>query len=263
MLRYGVSNLVFDKVKKDVRNRLIESSQICDFAPTALYGSWDAMPDRLPSCPYEGFDMKICSLQSLFFQLQGASLLQDEAGFQIIERQIKRLVRAASQSGAKSLIFGSPGTRKHMTPPIALSELHSRIFRLADVCANADMLLCFEVNSSKFGTEFLVSNSELLDLLATMEHTGLGLHLDLGQMSEAGDDIPTLLKHTSGQLSHLHLSAPSFDLSPERMPLYVDVIAELKILGQPVDVILEVQSLAQGEESALLSMTEDLAQACA
>lgn len=263
MLRYGISNLVFDKVTKDVRNRLIESSQVCDFAPTALYGSWDAMPDRLPSCPYHGFDMEICSLQSLFFQLPGASLLQDEAGYQIIELHTQRLASAARQSGARSLIFGAPGTRKHATPPIALQELYARIIRLADVCASEDVLLCFEVNSPKFGTEFLVSNAELLDLLATLEHAGLGLHLDLGQMSEAEEDIPTLLQNTSGQLSHLHLSAPDFDLSPERMPLYVDVIAELKFLGHSVDVVFEVQTLAQDEEHTLLSMSEDLARACA
>lgn len=263
MLRYGISNLVFDKVTKDVRNRLIESSQICDFAPTALYGSWDAMPDRLPSCPYHGFDMEICSLQSLFFQLQGASLLQDDARYKIIELQIQRLARAARKSAARSLIFGSPSTRKHTTPPIALPELHARIIKLADVCASANLLLCFEVNSPKFGTEFLVSNTELLDLLETLQHPGLGLHLDLGQMSEAGDDIFMLLRSTSGQLSHLHLSAPDFTLSPERMPLYLDVITELKLLSRPVDVILEVQSLAQGEEPILISMSEDLAQACA
>lgn len=263
MLRYGISNLVFDKVTKDVRNRLIQSSQICDFAPTALYGSWDAMPDRLLSCPYHGFNMEICSLQSLFFQLQGASLLQDEAGYRIIEGQIQRLARAAHQSGARSLIFGSPGTRKHAIPQITLPKLHARIAKLADICASVDVLLCFEVNSPKFGTEFLVSNAELLELLATLKHKGLGLHLDLGQMSEAGEDIPSLLKNTSGQLSHLHLSAPDFDLSPQRMPLYLDVIAELKFLGHPVDVVLEVQNLDQGEQSVLLSMSEDLAQACA
>lgn len=263
MLRFGISNLVFDKVTKDVRNRLIESSQVCDFAPTALYGSWEAMPDSLPSCPYHDFDMEICALQSLFYQLPRASLLQDQAGYDIIECQIKRLACAAHQAGARSLIFGSPGTRRHATPPIALTDLHARIIRLADICASADVLLCFEVNSPKFGTEFLISNSELFDLLGTLKHEGLGLHLDLGQMSEAGEDIAKLLKVSSGQLTHLHLSAPDFNLSPDRMPLYVDVIAELKILGQPVDVVLEVQSLDQGEESTLLSMSEALAQACA
>ena len=81
-------------------------------------------------------------------------------------------------------------------------------------------------------------------------------------MSEAGDDVTALLSCTSFQLNHLHLSGPDFTLSPERMPHYLDVIAELKRLGKPVDVILEVQHLSESEGALLISMSEELAKAC-
>ena len=99
-------------------------------------------------------------------------------------------------------------------------------------------------------------------MLTILNHKGLGLHLDLGQMTEAEEDITALFEKTNGQLCHLHLSAPNFDLSPERMPIYLDVIAELKRLDQVVDVVLEVQSLNENDASVLLSMSEELAQAC-
>jgi len=262
MLRYGVSNLVFDQVNSDIRSKLITSAQVCDFAPTALYGNWDSMPDMLSSRPYYGASMEVCALQSLFFQMQGASLIQDPQGYEIIEYQVIKLARAAQQSGAKCLIFGAPGTRKHATPRLEMSEIHSRIKSLADICFSAGVLLCFEVNSPKFGCEFLVSNAELFELLSRLNHPGLGLHLDLGQMSEAGDDLTGLLSCTNFQLNHLHLSGPDFTLSPERMPHYLDVIAELKRLGKPVDVILEVQHLSESEGALLISMSEELAKAC-
>ena len=262
MVRYGISNLIFDKLNKDNLNNLVKTAQICDFAPTAHYGSWDAMPETLPSCPYSGSPMEISALQSLFFQMKGASLLQDQYGYEIIERQLFKLAYAANAAGAKYLIFGSPATRKYSSPKLHIYELHDRIMRLADICRSANVLLCFEVNSPKFGGDFLVSNVELFELIETLNHPGLGLHLDLGQMSEAGDDVSAILSKTAGQLNHLHLSAPNFDLSPERMSLYCDVIAELKVLQQPVDVVLEVQHLLDAECNSLVNMSEELALAC-
>ncbi len=259
-MRFGISNLVLPVLTEVTRNRLCLSAPICDFAPTAFYESWTNVPAVLPSKPYGPSGPTIVALQSLFFRLPDVSLVREESSFTRLLEHFERLTSIAAASGIRILIFGSPATRTGKSAALTARALLDRVFTLADCAAARELTLCFEVNSKRFGCEYLVSTVELLGLLHTAQHSGLGLHLDVGQMLEEGVDVVRLLPTTSRELLHLHLSAPDFTCRPDLLPEYRKIVRALKDNGSEADVVLEVQKLGNATEYDLVHMCEALAE---
>ncbi len=260
-MRFGISNLVFGQVAEATRDAILGVSVICDFAPTVHFGSWENTPDLLPACPYPFNATKICALQSLFFGVQGASLLKDEDSFVKLVRHHARLVDLAASAEVPFLIYGSPGTRAGRIEGLAEADIHARIIQLADIAASKGVKLCFEVNSPKFGCEYLTTNAALLELLDVLAHPGLGLHLDVGQILEEGIDVVPFVKANLNELVHLHLSASDFTCELERTQLYTEVLSVLR--DAEVDVVLEIQKLGEASEAQLIDVFQQLAAASA
>ena len=258
-MRFGISNLVFGQLAEATLDSILGVSSICDFAPTIHYGSWENTPKILPAHPYPAHATKISALQSLLFGVQGASLLKDDYSFAKLVRHFKRLVDLAASAEVPFLIYGSPGSRAGRIEGLTEFGIHSRIVHLADIAAAKGVKLCFEVNSPKFGCQYLTTNADLFGLLDTLAHPGLGLHLDVGQMLEEGIDVIPCVKANLKALVHLHLSSSDFTCEPERIPLYSEVLTVLR--ETDVDVVLEIQKLGDVSEAQLINVFRELATA--
>jgi sugar phosphate isomerase/epimerase len=256
-MRFGISNLIFGQLSDATREAILAVSDVCDFAPTVHYGSWENTPDVLPAHPYLAHSTKICALQSLFFGVQGASLLKDDDSFAKLLGHHERLVALAASAEVSFLIYGSPGTRAGRIEGLSESRIHARICQLADIAAAKRVKLCFEVNSPKFGCEYLTTNAALLELLDVLAHSGLGLHLDVGQMFEEGIDVVSFVKSNLNTLVHLHLSASDFTCDLGLTELYTEVLMLLR--ETDVNVVLEVQKLGDASEAQLIDMCQRLA----
>lgn len=261
-MRFGISNLIWPHLSATTRRRLQTLCTICDFAPTVHFGGWSAVPPSLPKRPYGDGAMEVGALQSLFFGVAEASLVKGDQEFAVLRAHFQRLVRWASLSDVPYLIYGSPGTRSGSLVDLDGPVLEQRVQQLADDAKAGGVRLCFEVNSLKFGCEFLSSNEGLFSLLDRMQHPGLGLHLDVGQMVEEGLEPIAVVQQHAAALLHLHLSAPDFSCRPEMLPLYRDVVRAVKRCAEDADVVLEVQKLGQATETDLLLLCEALAREC-
>lgn len=259
-MRFGISNLIFEQISESSRDAVLSVSEVCDFAPTIHYGAWKNVPNILPSLPYPPYTTKISALQSLFFGIQGASLLKDDDSFAILVCHFERLVKMAVSADIRFLIYGSPGTRSGRFNDLAEKIIHSRISQLADIALSKGLKLCFEVNSPKFGCEYLTTNASLHELLVMLAHPGLGLHLDVGQMLEEGVDVVSFVKMNQNTLAHLHLSTSNFSCEPEKIALYTEVLTVLRELD--VDIVLEIQKLGKASELQLIDMCNQLSTLC-
>lgn len=257
-MRFGISNLLFPSLTEETRVQILKYSEICDFAPTAVYGTWNNVPAVLPEHPYAIEGPVISALQSLFFGVTDASLVKDGPAFEVLMRHFEQLAALAGISGIPFLIFGSPGTRSSRLSAVPDAKVLDRVAILADISATNRVKLCFEVNSPKFGCEYLAQNAALHALMLELHHPGLGLHLDVGQMLEEGLEVVQYLSDSSDDLVHLHLSAPDFTCRIDLLPLYRDIIRQLKTNGCRADVVLEVQRLDTTSELDLVAMCKEL-----
>lgn len=261
-MRFGISNLILPALSRPARDAALAASRICDFAPTVHYGTWEHVPAEMPERPYGAQGPRVSALQSLFFGVPGASLVGDQEAFSTLERHFVRLTGWAARAGIPFLVFGSPATRRGFAEDGRV-EVRRRIASLADIARAARVKLCFEVNSTSFGCEFLTHNAELRGLLADLAHPGLGLHLDTGQMLEEGVDVVSYVARSAPELVHLHLSAPDFTCRPELLGMYRQVLSELGRRNPEVDVVLEVQKLGGAVESEFLGLCSALSAECA
>ncbi len=256
-MRFGVSNLIWPRLSPDARQDILTSCQVVDFAPTVHYGKWDAVPLPVPP-DVMGENVALSGLQSLFFGVPDVSLVKDQQAFDRLRAHMLRVLALAGGSGARCLVLGSPGTRSGASLDLCGPVILERVRALAGDVAAAGLRLCFEVNSPRFGTEFLSANHELFELLAVARHPGLGLHLDTGQMIEEGLEPVEVVSRHAASLIHLHLSAPDFSCRPDLLPLYGDVIRVLRGASSRADVVLEVQSLGDASESDIVGMCRQL-----
>jgi hypothetical protein len=260
-MKFGVSNLMFSFLSAGAREAVLRCSDICDFAPTALYGPWSQVPIALPAHPYGAGGPMVCALQSLFFGVPNISLVQEEGRFLDLVAHFKIITALAERSSINTLVMGSPGTRSRRSPIISDDQLHERVRVLADLSEAKGLKLCFEVVSPRLGCEFLTRNDDLLCVLRELSHPGLGLHLDVGQMTDEGLNPPRYINDIDIAISHIHLSSPDLTCSTESMPLYRDVIESVRSRNKEAHIILEVQAMGGGNETALVEMCENLSKA--
>lgn len=256
-MRFGISNLVWPQLPEEVKTRLLSSCAICDFAPTIHFPDW-RIPDSFSSNHY-GSGLRICALQSLLFNIPDASLVRSDDEFAVVRTHLRYLFGVAQKASIPMLIYGSPGTRSKASVDLLGPQMRQRVRLLAEDAATYQVKLCFEVNSPRYGCEFLCDNEALFALLDDLRHPGLGLHLDVGQLIEEGREPATLVSQRGAELAHIHLSAPDFSLRSELLPLYREVIAAARAESPSVDVVLEVQKLGDRPASELADLCEVLA----
>ncbi|MDB4309108.1 sugar phosphate isomerase/epimerase [Porticoccaceae bacterium] len=207
-MRFGISNLIFNAVSNDGIDAILRNCAICDFAPTVHFGTWEDMPERLLKYPFKGHRTRISALQSLFYEVSNVSLVRDDASFERLSSHFCKVLNLASSNFTPSVIFGSPGVRSQIDRKFSHERILERVRLLADFSLSRNVKLCFEVNSPKFGCDFLTTNESLFDLYRDLDHPGLGLHLDVGQMIEEGLDPLEMVEIHKGKITHLHLSSP-------------------------------------------------------
>jgi hypothetical protein len=247
-VKFGISNLVLQCLTLDTKDKVLECSEVCDFAPTAFYGGWERVPNAIPRRPYGSRGPIVSALQSLFFAMPDASIVKDDIKFQTLALHFERLATLAENSSVPFLIYGSPGTRSNRSKMATDEKLTSRLQTLGAIAAAHGVKLCFEVNSPKFGCEYIFENRALLELIEGLRHPGLGLHLDVGQILEEGIEPIGFICSAERSLVHLHLSAPDFTCRLDLMPLYDELLTELKRRQCKADVIFEVQNLGESSE---------------
>lgn len=258
-MRFGVSNLIFNHISADSLAEILDCCSICDFAPTAHYESWGNAPDILPKYPYQGAKTEISALQSLFYQVFEASIVRDDLSFERLVEHFQCVVDLASSSDIPFVVFGSPGVRSNRDSRISYRQILNRIYSLANYAFDRNVKLCFEVNSPKFGCEFLTTNQSLFDLHNDLDHPGLGLHLDVGQMIEEGLDAVEMANKYKHRICHLHLSSQDFTFEPSMFELYRSILQDLAC--KDIDIILEIQSLGEFPEGSLVDFVKDLKKA--
>jgi len=260
--RFGVSNLIFNKLQNQTLNSILNFSQVCDFAPTIHYGSWKNTPNVIPLKPYRNKLTKICALQSLFFNIDNISLLKSDKEFSNLFKHLIKVIKISAKSDIPYLIFGSPNTRKDRSSKLTDKNLFKRIESIANLAESYQTKLCFEVNSQRFGCEYINTNKSLLSLLSEMQHDGLGLHFDLGQMIDEKVDYLKVIKNNINSISHFHLSSEDFSFRPSMKAQYIEVIDILNTSYNQIDIILEVQSINKSQEPELVELCEELSIKC-
>jgi sugar phosphate isomerase/epimerase len=121
------------------------------------------------------------------------------------------LARCCRDLGGEILVFGSPGQRKI---PVGATKAQATDFaadtfrRALPAIADLGVRVCLEPLTTE-ETDFINSCAEAVDLIESIGHPNLILHLDVKAMSSEGVPIPQLIARYARYTGHFHANDPN------------------------------------------------------
>lgn len=211
----------------------------------------DAASAKLALSEINDRGLKLVSMQSLLFGVQGASLFGDVAQRLAFEQAMNRAIHLAGKFGIPNLVFGSPSQRR-IPEGLAYDEAFSHaveiFFRLGQRAAEAGTVISVETNPSEYGTNFLTRLDEAEHFVAQVGHRAVALILDLGamHMNQDFDSVIPRLKKLTPWLNHVHVSEPHLAPAPQSSIQLKPVIAELRSCHYSRSVSIEMKRPEEG-----------------
>lgn len=242
--RLAVSNIAWAPAAREAAYELLQDRGIAglEIAPGLFFAGAEDPFDPGPAearaavAAMERAGLKLVSMQSLLYGMQGAALFGPEPALAAFRAGMSRAIALAGRFGIPNLVFGSPAQR--VIPP-GMDPARARAFAaglfraMGDEAAAAGTHLGVEFNPPAYGTNFLTTAEEALAFVAEVDHPAVTLILDIGALHMNGHfaDLPALARAAAGRISHVHMSEPHLAPAPARQEEARAAIAALLAAG--------------------------------
>ena len=194
----------------------------------------------------EQYGLVISSMQSIWFGVTDRIFGTAEERTRLIA-YTKKAVDFAEAVGCGNLVFGCP--RNRALPEGADPAAAVPFFReLGDYAAAHHTALSLEANPPIYGTNYINTTAEALELIREVNSEGFGLNLDTGAMAENGEGIE-VLRGSEKWIRHVHISEPGL-VPLRRRPLHRELASFLRSFSYAGFVSLEA---ARPENPAALA----------
>ena len=163
------------------------------------------------------FGHRFVSMQSLHFGVAGAALFGDDDERSRFLGAIGSAIDLAAALGIGNLVLGSPRNRAYpdgMTAEEALESGAGYLRALGDRAASARVSLAIEPNPARYGTNFVTTLDEAIELAERVAHPAIGVNFDLGErlVNDGAANVAADVLRAGKLIKHVHVSAP--DLLP-------------------------------------------------
>lgn len=213
-MRLAISNLAWPANDDDAAFARLRGDGAAgiEIAPTRI-APWNALDaGRLGEVRsrIEAAGLTVSSLQAILYNVPGAQLLGDARAFAAMSEHLKRVGEIAAALGARVAVLGAPKNRLRgdMRPETACALAAERLAQLGDCVAPHGLTLGIEPVPPAYGSDFLTRGAEVIDLVRTIDHPSIRVHLDTGCALVAGDSIADLIRSAGAMLAHFHASEP-------------------------------------------------------
>ena len=135
----------------------------------------------------------------------------------------------AAAIGCKNLVFGCPKNRNipDGADSRVCADIAARFFKeLGDYAALRGTAIGMEANPAIYGTNFVNTTSEAIELIRAVNSDGFRLNLDVGTMIQNGEQV-SVLSGNATLINHVHISEP-FLKKIERRKLHNDLLSLLR-----------------------------------
>lgn len=234
MLNFSISNLAWNKDQNETVYSLMQQYSITglEIAPTKI----------IPNAPYSHiteatewtkklqteYGFCIPSLQSVWYgrteKLFGSAEERNE-----LIKYTKSAINFASAIKCKNLVFGCPknrnipdGTDFAMCNKIAVDFFK----QIGDYAVSKNTCIGMEANPAIYGTNFVNTTSEAIELVKKVDSEGFKLNLDVGTMIQNNEPV-SVLKENANLINHVHISEP-FLKKVEHRALHRELLEFLK-----------------------------------
>jgi len=212
-MKLAISNLAWGIPEQDEIFSLLPSLGVSgiEVAPTKI-ASWDDLNQSILSDfkrKINNIGLSASSLQAIFFGKPEAQLLSDSGKFAFMCEHIDRLADIAAELGAEVAVFGAPKNRQrgNLESSEAFKIAIERFIQLGEICQGR-MKIGIEPVPEFYGSDFIQTAGEDLELVKAINHPSIGLHLDTGCVFLGGNAIDIAIHDGAPYLIHFHIAEP-------------------------------------------------------
>lgn len=203
--------------------------KVYEYMQNAGLSGLEIAPTRLfPENPYEKsaaakeyslklkdeYGLSICSMQSIWYgrseKIFGTAEERD-----VLTDYTKKAIDFADTVGVGNLVFGCPKNRvigDNDDRNVAVSFFRE----LGDYAAEHRTVLAMEANPVIYGTNFINTTKEAIELIKEVGSKGFKLNLDFGTIIYNEESIEDIAPHID-LINHIHISEPNLKLIEHRV----------------------------------------------
>ena len=249
MFRLSISNIGWKQENDEAVYSLMQKIGFSglEIAPTRIF----------PTNPYEQniqavqawvrdlwdmYKLTISSMQSIWYgkseKIFGSELERQELIF-----YTKKAIDFAEAIGCKNIVFGCP---KNRAIPEQLSGKDSNniavnfFHDIGEYAREHSTIIGMEANPVIYGTNYINTTEEAIDLIKRVNSEGFKLNLDIGTMIYNNEDLSVLDDNVS-LINHVHISEPNL-ASVERHSLHSELSKLLSRNGYEKYISIEAKS---------------------
>lgn len=235
-MNYAISNIAWEQAQQEALLPFFQRSGIrgIEVAPSMVWPGWEglhAASARSYAATLRDLGFEIPAMQAIFFGKQFGSIFATENHAAILAH-LEFIADIAAALGAGSVVFGSPGMRQRgaLTPDQARDQALPLLRAAAQRFHERDVYLCLEACSASYGCDFITNHAELLQLIATVDQPGFGLHIDSANLHENHERLADILA-AGVPLRHFHISEPGLRGFQQAEGPHADNLATLQAAG--------------------------------
>ncbi|TDF96336.1 sugar phosphate isomerase/epimerase family protein [Paenibacillus piri] len=245
-LKFCISNIAWEAKDDESVYRLMRSNgyEGLEIAPTRV---WDN-PYGQGHSDYAHFKqqlnrygIELTAMQSLLYREESLQLFHDESSRREMLAALEKRAVLAEMLGIRSMVFGLPKNRSYSgIDNREAFEIAADFFRQAGEMAEAyHTAFCIEAVPESYGTNFINSTAEALELVKHVGCEGFRLHLDTGTIIGNKENL-SVIAAAAGYISHVHISEPFLDI-PVSQGVHAAVGRELRETGYTGFISIEMK----------------------
>jgi sugar phosphate isomerase/epimerase/dTDP-4-dehydrorhamnose reductase len=174
--------------------------------------------------------IEIIATTSLLFGHPELTIFENELIRQKTLVYLKKMIKTSSLLGAKTMIFGSPKNRNigNLSKKEALEIAKDFFGKIAEKCKRYNINFAFEPNPPIYGTDFINTTKEAIELTKIVNHPNFGINIDMSTMTKNKENYEETIKNALPYAKHFHLSEPGLKVIPQKLSNHKKLAKALK-----------------------------------
>lgn len=174
----------------------------------------------------------IIATQSVLFGHPELTLFEDRKTREDTLKYLMKMISVCKALGSRVIVFGSPmnRSRKGLGLKESLEISYEFFEELGKYSEKNEMYFCIEPNPKEYGTDFINSSEEAMDLVKAVSSPGFRLHLDTGAMYMNNENYEESIEKGIEYLKHFHISEKNLEMIGSTKIPHKDIAHSLKIL---------------------------------
>ena len=152
------------------------------------------------------YGLSAASIQSVFYGVKG-SIAGPPQERRELQECMHKAVNFADALDCRNIVFGCPKNRR-IEAPQDKAVIEEFLLNAADYAQYYGVVIALEPNPAVYGTNFINTTQEAIELITRLNHPALRLNLDFGTVIINGESLGLVRKY-SLLVNHVHISEPA------------------------------------------------------